>query len=417
MNFPVESRKKSLVALVRCGSYESQEVYCAVKRGIDLLGGAQHYFKPREKIVLKPNVLAGNHPDFNVTTHPSIFEAVIRILQPVGVVLSYGDSPSLENREKAMKKSGLYDIAEKYGVTGADFENAQRVTHTTALVKGSFLVVKGILEADGVVNLPKLKTHGLTRMTGAVKNMFGSVPGLHKAKTHAQLPLAHDFSSFLVDINTYVRPRLHVMDAVVAMEGNGPQSGKGKKLGCILLSTDPVALDATACRIIALNPEYIPTCTTGQRAGLGTMDVSRIDIVGDALEEFVDASFDVVRHPPMFGGDKGIFRKARNKLMPRPVINASLCIACGKCVMICPVEPKALSWKNNATDKQLPVYNYTRCIRCFCCQETCPQKAISIKTHFLHCILPGLVILIMGSQFITTIPKKIGKKIKKRFFK
>jgi uncharacterized protein (DUF362 family)/Pyruvate/2-oxoacid:ferredoxin oxidoreductase delta subunit len=410
---PNQPPVSSIVAIIQCDSYDSEEVYRAVQRGFDLLGGAQKFFTPGEKILLKPNVLAGNPPGQCVTTHPSVFEAVIRVLKPLGLLLSYGDSPAITSPEKAMKKCGLSPVAQTYEIPLADFENGVRIFHPAALIKNSFLLARGITEADGVVNLPKFKTHGLTRVTGAVKNLFGCVPGLTKAKTHAQFPLVNDFCSFLVDINTFVKPRLQIMDAVFAMEGNGPQSGKPKKLGCILMSTDPVALDATICRIVDVNPEFIPTCKIGRRAGLGTMRSDSIKLVGDAIELFTNATFDVVRHPPLFTRGKGFFRGITNTLVPKPVINAALCIACGKCVDICPVEPKALAWKMPPSGKRPPVYTYSRCIRCFCCQETCPQKAISIRRHVLSVILPGMVLVGMGVGVISNLPKKYFKKILK----
>lgn len=406
-------KQKAAVALVHCDTYDEAEVNSAVARGFALLGGASTFFDKGEKIVLKPNVLAGVAPEYCVTTHPSVFGGVIKVMKECGVHLSYGDSPALYKVLTAVKRAGLHDVAKRYGVSLADFENGRKVTHTTAVSKGAFSIVNGVLDTDGIVSICKLKTHGLTRITGAVKNQFGCVPGLIKARYHAQVPLVYDFSGFMVDINTFLRPRFFIMDAVMAMEGNGPNSGDPKKLGCLLFSTDPVALDAVACRIIDMNPDYVPTCRIGQRAGLGTCSFHNIEIVGDPVEEFIDKTFKVVRKPPLFAKGEGIIRHINNILMPRPTISPSLCTKCGDCIKMCPVEPKTLSWAGGKKSEEPPEYNYSRCIRCFCCQETCPQKAISIVTPPMGKILPIIVITGMVVGFLKSLSRRIIKKIRK----
>ncbi len=406
-----EIKKKSTVALVRCERYNKQEVFSAVQKGFSLLGDPSSFFNKGEKIVLKPSVLAGIEPEYCVTTHPSVFEGVIKVLKDFGVNLSYGDSPGLYKVEEAVKKSGLHEVAVRYEVPLADFKNWKTVKHKEAVVKGSFSIVNGVLESDGLVSISKFKTHGLTRITGAIKNQFGCVPGLTKPRYHAQIPLVHDFSAFMVDINTFLRPRFFIMDAVMAMEGNGPQSGDPKKLSCLLFSDDPVALDAVACKIININPKFIPTCRAGQNAGLGTCDLENIEITGDPVETFIDKSFKITRKPPFFA-ERSIFtNRFKNILMPKPVINASLCKMCGKCIEVCPVEPKALSWNNENTFKSPPKYSYKSCIRCFCCQEICPEKAINIKASALSAILPAFVMFVITMSAVRFVFKHVLRKL------
>lgn len=407
-----EIKKKSVVALVRCETYNKPDVLAAIEKGFALLGGPSAFFKKDEQIVLKPSVLAGIAPEHCVTTHPAVFEGVIKTLKAFGVNLSYGDSPGIYKIKHAVKKAGLHDVAERNSVPLADFEKGKKITHTDAVFKGSFSIVNGVLDADGLVSICKLKTHGLTRITGAIKNQFGCVPGLTKARYHAQIPLVHDFSAFLVDINTYIRPRLFIMDAIMAMEGNGPSSGDPKKLGCLLFSTDPVALDAVACKIIDMNPDFVPTCRAGQKAGLGTSDFNNIEIAGNPIEMFVDKTFRIVRKPLIFAKGTGTIRYINNLLMPKPMIDQSLCVQCGKCMEICPVEPKALSWKDGERNESLPQYMYSRCIRCFCCQETCPEKAISIKTSAIGVVLLALVTFGIAIGALRSGLKRILRKVK-----
>ncbi len=406
---------KSTVAILKCDSYNQTEVNSAIRKGLDLLGGAELFALPKEKILFKPNILAGADPEKCVTTHPAVLAAVFESFKDSGAILQYGDSPAFGNTKSSSTNAGLHAIAEKYGVELADFAESVNVEHKNPLNRKSFPLAKGVLDADGLISVSKLKSHGLTRLTGAVKNQYGCIPGMTKAAYHAKIPIIKDFSAFVVDINTYIKPRLYIMDAVMAMEGNGPNAGDPKHLGCILMSTDPVALDSTACRIIDLDPEFVPTNVAGKRAHLGTFLKEQIDLVGDDINQFIDKSFNVVRKPALSLGDNPLLRKIEGHLLDKPIIEASKCVKCGKCVRICPVEPKkALDWKGDP-GKDIPVYDYIKCIRCFCCQETCPEKAITIRTPMIAPLLSlfsGTLIFIGGVKAVIrrAIRKIKGKK-------
>jgi uncharacterized protein (DUF362 family)/ferredoxin len=379
--------ERSSVALVRCESYDQTEVQKAIERGFSLLGGVQKYVtKDKKRVLLKPNVLWGVDPQNCVTTHPSIFRAVASVFQSADAELLYGDSPAgITGVSTSLKKAGISEIAQEMKMKLADFESGRAVTFNEATTGKQLFVVNAVFESDVIISLPKLKTHGLTRMTGAVKNQFGCVPGMTKGEYHARFPDVYEFSNFLVDITKFVAPKLFIMDAVYAMEGNGPQSGTPKKCGLILLSTDPVALDTVACQIIDLNPEFVPTISAGGLAGLGNSTMDRIDILGDPLDQFVCKDFDVVRKPPVRIPRNRLFLEIKSHFTSRPVADKSLCIRCGRCVEACPVDPKAITLVKNA---RRPEYNYRRCIRCFCCQEVCPAKAISVQDGFLKKLFP-----------------------------
>ena len=217
-----------------------------------------------------------------------------------------------------------------------------------------------------------------------MKNQFGCVPGLLKSQFHVKLPDPYDFAKMLVDLNTLIKPRLYVMDGIVAMEGNGPRSGKLKRLDVLLLSSDPIALDATACRIANLDPEIVPTSKAGEKAGLGTYHIENIELMGEILESFVDTSFEINRAPPM-SGSGGRFRVRvflKNRITERPVIDKAKCTRCGTCITMCPVQPKAVDWYKGDMSRP-PRYNYDRCIRCYCCQEICPEGAIYLRSPLL----------------------------------
>jgi uncharacterized protein (DUF362 family)/ferredoxin len=378
--------KKSLVALVRCQDYDEALVYSAVEKGIKLLGGIGTFVKPGEKIVMKPNVLWGSDPEKCVTTHPAVFKAVGKLAQEAGAQLSYGDSPAFGASSFHVQRAGLNAAAEELGIVLADFDHGKSVSHKTAVLNKKFTIANGVLEADGLVSLSKLKTHGLTRFTGAVKNQFGCIPGPLKGQFHVKMPDPNLFAAMLVDINTLIKPRLFIMDGIMAMEGNGPRNGKPRKLNVLLFSTDPVALDATACRIIDLNPEYVPTARAGEKAGLGSYHSENIELVGEGLESFITRDFKVVRRPVATLSSGRIRTFIKNQLTPRPVVDKSKCNACGTCIKMCPIGSEALRWNEEGGQKS-PRHNYNKCIRCYCCQEICPEGAISIKSTFLGRII------------------------------
>ena len=370
------------VALVRCDTYDDDKVYKAVQTGLDLLGGISQFAKPGERIVMKPNVLLGTNPEKCVTTHPAVLKAVGRVLKEAGASVYYGDSPTFGKCEANLRKAGLKQVGDELGFSLADFDSGRTVSHKESLLVKSFVIANGVLDSDGLVNLPKLKTHPLVRFTGAVKNQFGCIPGLLKSQYHVKLPDPYDFATMLVDLNTLVKPRLCVMDGIMAMEGNGPRSGKPKKMNVLLFSSDPIAIDATACRIIDLDPEVVPTSRPGEKAGLGTYHGENIQIVGEAIESFLDRSFEVIRTLPMPCTSSRLRTMVKNRICERPAIDKAKCTICGVCVRMCPVEPKAVDW-HTGNKSNPPTYKYDRCIRCFCCQENCPEGAVFVESPLL----------------------------------
>jgi uncharacterized protein (DUF362 family)/NAD-dependent dihydropyrimidine dehydrogenase PreA subunit len=365
----------SKVAIVKCGSYDEKEVESAVRRGIGLLGGISRFVTPAEKILLKPNWIVAAPPEKCATTHPSVFKAVAGIFLEADARLTYGDSPGRHSPEIANRETGFKAVAEALGLQLADFKNGEEMRFTVNGEEKVYTISKGVLEADGVVSLPKLKTQGFLKVTGAVKNQFGYIPGKLKSGFHGEIPLPVEFAKMLVDINLFKKPRLFIMDGITGMDGNGPMNGDPIQMNILLFSTDPVALDAVVCRIIDLDPEYSFTVTEGKKAGLGVYH--GLEIVGDDPEEFLRPHFNVNREPV---GDLRLdqIKVDYRSFMPTPYIVEDLCKKCGVCIEMCPAEGKAVNWLDG--DKSMPpVYDYDVCIRCFCCQEMCPEGAIRLK--------------------------------------
>lgn len=373
----------SEVAIVYCGSYEYSEVKMAVERGFDLLGGSVVFASPNEKLLLKPNWLSADPPQKCVTTHPSVFKAVSEVLQSAGAKLSYGDSPAFQSPEAAGKRTGISAIAEELKIPLADFNSGKEVHYSEGHQNKKFTVANAVLENDGVISLPKMKTHGFQRVTGAVKNQFGCIPGALKGEFHLKVPDAYNFAKMLVDLNSYINPRLYIMDGIYAMEGNGPRGGTPKKMKVLLFAKDPIALDATMCRLMNLDPSLMLTNKAGMEMGAGTFLEEDIKILGDSMENFTAMDFDVNRKPEKPYVNSGGIKFIKNAITPRPYIVDDDCVKCGVCVSLCPVDPKAVDWHDGDKSKP-PSYKYDRCIRCYCCQELCPESAIHIKQPIIR---------------------------------
>lgn len=387
-NHEKDSSEKSKVAVIRCETYDSEAVYQAVKEGIQLIGGLESLFSKEEAILLKPNLLARADPELAKTTHPSVFRGVARLFRETGYKhLTYGDSPGqVLNPAKVAEGCGLAKEAEAYQIPLGEFTRGKTVNFPEGHLCKQFEVSQAVLDADGIVSICKMKTHQLERITGGVKNSLGCVYGLNKGVSHAKFPNAEQFGQMLVDLNLLLPVKLFVMDGIVAMEGNGPASGTPIQMGVILVSADPVALDAVFCRLIHLEPELVPTIRYGGEAGLGRYRDDEIELLGETdLTSLEKPDFDVFRNEiAQKKWDK--LKLLRGIALKKPVIDQKRCVRCGACVKACPLDEKAIAFPSQ-DHKDVPRYHYSRCIRCYCCQEMCPEKAIGVKTPLLARLL------------------------------
>jgi uncharacterized protein (DUF362 family)/NAD-dependent dihydropyrimidine dehydrogenase PreA subunit len=369
---------KSRVAIIRCDNYEETSVSKAVSEGIDLLGGVARFVAPDEQILLKPNVLVGDDPEKLISPHPTVVRAVAKIFRERKARLTYGDSPGFGKPEAALRKAGLAAATEEFGARMANFTDAREVSYPNSPFTRRFFLTEGALACDGIVSIAKFKSHALTRMTGAVKNQFGCVAGMGKANFHLKLPDPQDFGRMLAALTLCLKPRLYIMDGIVAMQGNGPRSGDPCPMKVLLFSADPIALDAVMCQLVELDPVTVPTSSPGREYGLGTYLAEEIQIVGNILQPLVNGSFAVNRMAVKRQLPRVVGAIVNNLVTPRPVIDERLCTRCGTCVEACPVTPKAVDWVAGARTRP-PRHDYDRCIRCYCCQELCPEKAIRVR--------------------------------------
>ncbi|MBN1296544.1 DUF362 domain-containing protein [bacterium] len=374
----------AIVALVRCETYDRSCVESAIARGMRLLGDdIAERLAGHRSILIKPNMLQASEPDRAACTHPAVFSAVIAWLKSMNPDLDicYGDSPAAVTPGYAARRNGLAEAADEAHVPMANFTNGQDIHAPPACRNRQFHLADGVMESDGVVSISKLKTHGFVGMTGAVKNLFGCIPGLRKAEYHALFPDPYDFCRMLVEVTLTIAPLIHIMDAIVAMEGNGPNAGRPRSVHALLMSVDPVALDSVAADLIGIPHSRVHTLEWGERLGLGTS--RSLTILGDTIESLCVREFEIPS-PSGFHSSSPVIRLFRRWVSTRPTIIAERCVRCGQCVQICPVTPKALEIKNK---KAIPQYQYSRCIRCFCCHEVCPEQAIDLRVP-----LPGRIL-------------------------
>ena len=368
------------VALVRCLDYQRGRVLDAARQAFDLLGGLGQWVKPGQRVLIKPNLLSATPPERAVTTHPAVVYAVATLVREAGAEAWVGDSPGgveWNVTKRALEVTGIGPAALEAGAAIKDFDGGDRqvVEPPDAVILKRFAVARAALDADLVISLPKLKTHGQALYTGAVKNLLGCVPGGGKIRVHQLAPKSRQLAAALLDIYAVVRPRLALIDAIVAMEGNGPNHGDPRQLGLLIASGDCVAADAVACRIIGYPARSMHILRQAEERGLGVGSIDNVEVVGEPLErcvvpDFVRASNVFLELVPAW-----LARVIGGAVRIDPQIVQSECQRCGLCQRSCPAEAIR-------GDGPFEI-DHAACIRCFCCHELCPHGAVALHRSFL----------------------------------
>jgi uncharacterized protein (DUF362 family)/Pyruvate/2-oxoacid:ferredoxin oxidoreductase delta subunit len=366
---------KAQVAITRCADYAQATVDSAVKQACDLAGFPDLNGKT---VLFKPNILKGAEPDEAVCTHPAVLRAAVRYAKAHGAArVLVGESPGFQVGTAAFKKSGLLAAAAEEGAEWVDFSDSVQVANPEGKVVKNFTIAKAAAEADILVSLCKLKTHQLMYFTGAMKNLFGCVPGLQKPQFHMRFPDRMNFGRMLTDLNVALRSSFSIMDAVVGMEGPGPGSGYPRAIGAVLASRDPLALDRSACRIVNLDPHLVANLEDALGRGLWVSSDEEIEVLGAKIEELRVEDWKHVpreastplRIPPAF----------RNLFVSRPFFSGKKCSACKACITICPGQALEFVSDPKARAKKRVHVDYDKCIRCYCCHEVCADDAIVVK--------------------------------------
>jgi len=362
----------SLVSVTACETYDLDAVHRAVKASLAPLGGMGRFVNPGMQVLLKPNLLRSADLEQAVTTHPAVVRTVSELVQEAGGNVLIGDSPAgpLRNGPRVYRRSGITDAAERTNALTVPFDKVEWKQISSGSGPTNYFIAPPILEADLVINLPKLKTHMLTLYTGAVKNLFGAIPGTRKREMHYCAPGIPDFSQVLVDILELIQPGLTIMDGVLGQEGNGPGTGgTPRQYNCLAASADPVALDAVMAQAMGYRPGEVLHLAQANARGLGVSNLHAIQIEGDQLALDFGKVHSLKAHWYLNAIPSWVSAPLQKVIRIRPQLAASECIGCGQCTEVCPQDV--------ITPGNPPEFDLTTCIGCFCCAEICPQGAIT----------------------------------------
>ena len=390
-----EDNYGTTVSVMKCEGYQKEVVFDTLEKCIGQIGGLGKYIKGAKKILLKPNLLSAQSPEKAVTTHPIFIEAVVDLVKKYStgeINITIADSPgaATAHTEKELvhlyKNCGLSYLGEIEDVTLNVDDSYKTVSYKEGLVFKHMEVIEPVLDADIIINLPKFKTHSLTRMTGAVKNMFGILHGRTKTVLHTKFMDIEKFNDMLIDVYSYSRPVLNIMDGITGLEGEGPgASGRPRDLKVVLASDNGIAMDHIVSKMMGFDTAVVPLMKcAGNRSMAGT-DFDEIKILGDYFIQPGDISipgFMLPKNTAVDSISKNMFLKTyvfpfiRNTISPSPYQDILKCELCGICSDICP--EKAIIQE----DKKL-IFDYKKCIRCYCCSEMCPYAGISLKYSWL----------------------------------
>lgn len=363
---------RSQVSITKCKSYNQEEVYFAVKRAIELLGGINYFVKTEDRVLIKPNLLAAQPPESGIDTHPEFVRSVIRLVKETGAEIFLGDSPSVwgtpQDIDEVYEISGMRQVAEEEGINLVKLDRS--------IIVGNYSLTARIKDCNCIISLPKFKTHDFTVLTAAIKNLFGLVPGLFKTELHRKAIDSANFAKILVDIYELTKPRLTLIDGIVAMEGNGPATaGTLRNMNLVLAGEDAVSVDAVLAMIMGLAPKDILTTKEAAERGLGNADIGDIEILGENLQDVVCPDFKLPQTSLLNRMPRPILKVLKRLVRFYPEMDSNLCKMCETCAKSCPAG--AISEKSGKMKIE-----YNRCILCFCCQEVCPHAAVKIGKSF-----------------------------------
>ena len=384
--------EETQVYAASCPDYGQAEE--AIRALVEQMGGMGRFVRPGERIVLKANLLRAAPPESAICTHPAVVEAVARLVKEAGGTPVICDSPGGALHKEAVLRS-LYEktgMAAVAAAAGAEL-SMDSSTRTVSLPEGKVLrqaeIITPVAEADGVIDLCKMKTHVLMSMTGAVKNLFGVIPGLSKVGYHATHPDHATFADVLLDLTGYVKPRLSLMDGILAMEGDGPgSSGTPRQAGLLLAAANPLALDTAAGAIMNLPRQDNPVLLAAERRGLTPCRMEDVELIGGTVEELrmADYKFPASTKSNLMDFLGPLARPAerlcKKALSQTPRIDGAKCVGCGICAKSCPGQAIAMT----APGKKARI-SQKACIHCYCCHELCPQKAVELHQSWLGRLL------------------------------
>ncbi|MBQ7594243.1 MAG: DUF362 domain-containing protein [Synergistaceae bacterium] len=358
------------IFFTRQNTYNQTEIDEAVAKSFDHFGGIQSFINRGDKVLLKVNLVSG-HPVFHrVTTDPSIVRAVAKLVLDAGGIPLIADSPGIDNFTHAAEKAGFVQVAREFNIECHELTDPVDLPVNENASYKKIQVSKYVLEADKIINLPKLKTHGQMYLTMGVKNLFGCIPGRLKAGWHYNVGLNRErFAGLLLDIYGGVKPTFTILDGVIGMHGDGPTSGEPYEFGIICSCVDALTMDFWLCKMLGAKLEDYPLYLAAKKRNMPQCELNEADVEGEISPSHV---FPNVKIPKTRSMKLIPFPFVERLMTSKPVHIPELCIGCGRCAAVCAAG--ALKHEN----KHL-TFDYGKCIRCYCCHEMCPVKAIKFK--------------------------------------
>ncbi len=372
----------------RAPDYDPERVLKALRACLAPLGGMQAFVRPGQRVLLKPNLLGGFPVERAVTTHPAVVRAAILLVREAGGLPVVGDSPGIGSLPLVARACGLTPVLEETGTDLVDLSEPRDYEVPGYRIGPRLTLAKALSEADVLISLPKLKTHGQMTLTASLKNQYGLIPGALKTQWHFRLQEPRWLAALILDVNRAARPALTILDAIVAMEGQGPSSGRPRFLGALLASADLAAADTVACHLIGQDPMRVPLLVAASEQKFGATDLSRIRIEGEDWRrlrtpdfEKIEQLTDLMRMLPL---PRPALNWVRRQWTIVPRIVDGRCTQCGLCEEHCPVTPAAIHPGEPPAER----VEDDRCIRCYCCHEFCPSQGIELHRPWLARHLP-----------------------------
>ena len=384
---------KELVSLVKCDNYEKDNIKIAMKELLDNLGGLEKFVQSGQKVLIKANLLNNFKVETATTTNPVAVEVLAEMLKGIGADVIIGDSSggmyNKAHMTSVYKATAMNTAAENAGVKLNDDFGFVSVKYPEGVIGKNFDVINVAMDADVIINFGKLKTHSFTFYTGAVKNLFGLIPGMQKVQVHSQNPNLLKFLNFVIDVGEFMKDKivLNILDAVVAMEGPGPSAGTPREVGRFIASASPFACDLAGVTLMGGVVEDFPQFFLAKERGITPSSRDEIEVVGEDLEASVVKNFKLVDNDMQWNVEKvfakPLGKKFQNMMTSHPAVKKSQCKGCKKCYDHCPNQ--AITMVKNVAKFDLDL-----CIRCYCCQELCPYHLIKVKRSWLSRIIRKL---------------------------
>jgi len=339
-----------------------------------------------KRVAVKPNLLSASKPEQAIVTHPEFFTAAVQIIKESGGNPILIESPALHSLQKVLKVTGYDKIVERESIEVDIEHEPASITNEKGTMYRHFNIMKSVTDVDFLFNLPKFKTHGLTYITAAQKNLFGLIPGMNKTQWHLKASTRQAFSEFLVDYFEAVsalfeapKQIIHLMDAIVGMEGNGPGSGgRPHAIGAVIAGFDAVAIDFIASSLVGFDTNLIKTIMISYKRGIGKIGFNEVQFDGKVFAGLVTNGFEPAHLPfnARIENIRWLANLVKRLAVERPVAVEGRCTLCYQCRQICSAEAIVKGEK-------VPQIDYNKCIRCFCCVEICPEGAMKVKGNSL----------------------------------